>query len=130
MIDLCRANKRDSHELKDTESKDLMVVDAVATTTKKWTLRPKQRAPSEQTPPKECAYCGAVHSKEYFPAYGKNCKACSKVGHFAAVCRSKKKKTQRKVDAVEGRGEDIEYVYIPSIEMKPRMIVLMKACLN
>ncbi len=49
-----------------------------------------------------CNYCGKSHPPKKCPAYGKTCKACSKVGHFESVCRSKPRINKtNKVDMVE-----------------------------
>ncbi|KAL8611232.1 hypothetical protein ACOMHN_013663 [Nucella lapillus] len=41
-------------------------------------------------PIKSCRFCGRSHpaKKEECPAYGKKCSSCSKMHHFAKVCRS------------------------------------------
>ena len=35
-----------------------------------------------------CGNCGKLHTGQVCPAKGKQCRACSKYNHFAAVCRS------------------------------------------
>ena len=53
----------------------------------------KQKS-QQQTEPK-CKYCGHMHerSKEKCPAYRKKCAKCSKMNHFAAVCKQGRKYT-------------------------------------
>jgi hypothetical protein len=36
-----------------------------------------------------CQYCGGSHPKNKCPSYGKSCKNCGKLNHFAKVCRAK-----------------------------------------
>ena len=55
------------------------------------------------TPRRKCPNCGRIHEKgvtwkEHCPAKAQKCNECGKVGHFAAVCRSKDK--GRKANAV------------------------------
>lgn len=38
---------------------------------------------------KPCMYCGTKHVKGKCPAYGKKCKKCQRLNHFATVCKSK-----------------------------------------
>ncbi|KAL4008088.1 hypothetical protein ACER0C_001940 [Sarotherodon galilaeus] len=37
-----------------------------------------------------CKRCGTKHSSRQCPAYGKQCKNCGKMNHFARMCRSRK----------------------------------------
>lgn len=39
----------------------------------------------------DCNRCGTKHGPRQCPAYGKECKNCNRVGHFANKCKSKKK---------------------------------------
>ena len=58
-----------------------------------------QRARDSTDPPSKstCKNCGFQHPKKQCPAFGKQCRNCNKLNHFAKCCRSAK----RKVDAVE-----------------------------
>ena len=44
-----------------------------------------------------CNNCGSQHPRKQCPAYGKRCRQCGKLNHFAKHCRS----PRRKVEAVE-----------------------------
>ena len=48
---------------------------------------------------KDCKYCGSSDQCRQCPAYGKNCKTCSKKNHFAKKCRSGKGQGQSTGDA-------------------------------
>ena len=37
-----------------------------------------------------CRYCSGIHAAQQYPAYGKMCTRCEKMGHFRKVCQSKK----------------------------------------
>ena len=66
----------------------------------------KKETKPKNTPQKEaqvathqrwpCRYCRGSHAPRQCPAYGKICAACSKMGHFRKVCRSKKTKWSMK----------------------------------
>ena len=55
--------------------------------------------------PYKCFHCGSSesHKKEACPAYGKECKICKKLNHFASVCMSK---GQTRVHAVTQEADD------------------------
>jgi hypothetical protein len=48
---------------------------------------------------RKCKYCGGMHewNKTKCPAYGKECRQCCKLNHFASVCKTKRQ-TVKKVD--------------------------------
>lgn len=48
----------------------------------------------------DCKRCGTEHTSRACPAYGKQCKNCKKMNHFARMCRS------RKVHAVDDEDTD------------------------
>ena len=45
---------------------------------------------------KPCKFCGRRHDRGRCPAYGKTCTKCSKLNHFATVCRSTKSSHTRR----------------------------------
>ena len=54
--------------------------------------------PNQQGRPRTCPGCGGVQHKggrACCPAYDKACSSCHKVGHFARVCRSKRRPHQQ-----------------------------------
>ena len=55
--------------------------------------------------PYKCFHCGSSesHKKEACPAYGKECKICKKLNHFASVCMSK---GQTRMHAVTLEADD------------------------
>ena len=54
----------------------------------------------------ECSYCGRKHARGSCPAYGKQCKKCGKINHFAAMCRSS---SANKVSHVECQNGHVEF---------------------
>ena len=60
---------------------------------KKNASKVKQNAAAK--PKKCCFYCGGEYPhSSVCPAKGKTCRSCSKIGHFASVCRSNSNKKQ------------------------------------
>ena len=55
----------------------------------------------------QCAYCGLQHDRRKCPAYGRACKACGRMNHFASVCRSSKRVHQL-VEQEHQRNTDVE----------------------
>ena len=69
------------------------------------TVSVSELSPTEK---RKCSYCGGVHKggKDNCPANGKKCNNCSKLGHFAKVCRSKEN-LKKKTNAVEEANDDM-----------------------
>lgn len=44
---------------------------------------------------KTCRFCGKTHPPRQCPAYGKKCRKCHAMNHFAEVCRSKSSQTEQ-----------------------------------
>ncbi len=63
------------------------------------TQRARDDDPPNKTP---CKNCGLQHPKKQCPAFGKQCRSCNKLNHFAKYCRSAK----RKVETVEQSESD------------------------
>eukprot|EP00794_Sanderia_malayensis_P020867 gene20867-22919_t len=72
---------RASHKGKPTKEKTQVL----------WKIRKEQ---------KQCGYCGLTHEERHCPAFGKKCRKCQKMNHFAAVCKSR---TDGSVDRPEKR---------------------------
>lgn len=51
------------------------------------TQQSNRNLPTEPQHKRPCSRCGTFHSPRHCPAYGKNCNACGKFGHFARYCR-------------------------------------------
>ena len=56
----------------------------------------KSRDSSDPPSKTVCNNCGSQHPKKQCPAFGKQCRKCNKLNHFAKCCRS----TKRKIEAV------------------------------
>lgn len=44
---------------------------------------------------RDCKYCGRSHPPRSCPAYGKTCKNCPKLNHFAIECQQKSNQTDK-----------------------------------
>ncbi|KAI5721185.1 hypothetical protein M8J77_017325 [Diaphorina citri] len=60
--------------------------------------------PIEQQP-YHCKKCSTVHSRAQCPAFGKTCRKCNGLHHFASVCR-RKNFPRRNVHALEENSDD------------------------
>lgn len=117
-INLCKANEQAAQQIKDmTES--AKAVDAVETHNKHLKKHNAAEKKAGKSPPgkpagKKCGYCGNQHRKGNCPAYGKTCGTCGKVGHFAAVCKTGKRKV-KEVDAIEHQESEEEEMFISEL---------------
>ena len=57
----------------------------------------KSRDSSDPSSKTVCSNCGSQHPKKQCPAFGKQCRKCNKLNHFAKCCRSSK----HKIEAVD-----------------------------
>ncbi|XP_077536748.1 uncharacterized protein LOC144149087 [Haemaphysalis longicornis] len=92
-VHMCKGSEQATKQLKEITTKDAeaKLLDALETKTKKkWPSKGKAR--TEEPQQRQCQYCGGTHRRKECPAYGKKCITCNKMGHFAAVCRSRKQK--------------------------------------
>ncbi|XP_044749764.1 uncharacterized protein LOC123310362 [Coccinella septempunctata] len=70
-----------------------------------------------------CKYCGTNHMKGKCPAYGKKCKKCQRLHHFATVCQSKgnkearddKKKNVHEVAQEEGSESEGDQFFVSAV---------------
>lgn len=55
---------------------------------------------------RKCTYCGTIHKKRACPAYKSECDVCGRIGHWGAVCRTKKQndKDHKKEGRSKSRG--------------------------
>jgi len=64
-----------------------------------------------------CFKCGTQHGINKCPAFGKNCKQCGKLNHFAVKCKSKEKNYNYQVNEVHQNVErEMTYLSLNSIE--------------
>ena len=124
-IDACRAAETSQTQLKGlTEEKPIDFVQ------KRGIFKPRQnpakngaaQQPHKQQPRKDpshsykCQRCGYTHEKKKCPAFGKKCRNCSKLNHFAKMCK------RQKVHALDGTNQsddsdwEYEQYFMESIE--------------
>ncbi|CAI6350058.1 unnamed protein product [Macrosiphum euphorbiae] len=64
-----------------------------------------------------CFKCGNQHAINKCPAFGKNCKACGKLNHFAVKCKSKEKYNNYQVNEVHQNDEkEVTYLSLNTVE--------------
>ena len=75
----------------------------------------------EARPP--CQYCGTSHRPRQCPAYGKKCKNCAGMNHFARVCK-RSRGSQASVNKVEDKPEEgEEEAWMVQVERKGRKLM-------
>ena len=75
-----------------------------------------------------CKYCGSSHPPRKCPVYGKTCTACSKMGHYRKVCKSKGRGAVHEVEIEMGpdsQGEDMEIMSINSLYLNRKWSLIM-----
>lgn len=80
--------------------------------------RPGGTSSGYRAPDHPCYYCGSTnsHPKNSCPAKDKRCAACQKVGHYAAVCRSKPSVRQIDFDSCSDSDEFVFSVANPDTQ--------------
>ena len=66
--------------------------------------RSQSRGRSQTQGQQACGSCGFKHEKGHCPAYDKICRNCSKKGHFAKMCRAKKRQSSPRPSSPRGNG--------------------------
>ena len=93
--EICRASESTAAQLKEVSEGD--TVSAVNFRKKPWRPRGKKGDTGEST--KECGNCGRIHEPNNCFARGKLCGNCGRLKHFAAVCRSGKRRDTKATQA-------------------------------
>ena len=112
--EICRASESTAQQLKEVSEGD--TVNAV--NFRKKSRRPRGKKGDTDETTKACSNCGRIHEANNCFARGKTCGSCGKLNHFAAVCRSGKRRDPQNdssVKAVEqefGLGEDSDEIYV------------------
>ena len=114
-LDVCRAAETSKHQM-DAMGTAHAQIHAVHTqkharTTRKPMIKPPANSKREST----CQYCGQTHAPRQCPAFGKVCKKCSGMNHFAVVCRGggNRKPGGRPVHSVE--SDDTSGLFIGTV---------------
>ena len=114
--EICRASESTAQQLKEVSEGD--TVNSV--NFRKKSRRPRGKKGDTDETTKACSNCGWIHEANNCFARGKTCGSCGKLNHFAAVCRSGKRRDPQNdssVKAVEqefGPGEDSDEIYVVS----------------
>ena len=108
--EICHAAESMMAQMKVVDGKHGVEIDAVETGRDAPTKG--QHPQQDQPPTRDCWNCGrkhAYHRKDLCSAYGKRCKKCHKLNHFAAKCRGKSvedsKVPSQSVQSVDGSRE-------------------------
>lgn len=66
-----------------------------------------------------CSRCGYQHQRRSCPAYGKTCKKCKKLNHFAQVCKNSHNvnEIQTNVELQDNLEDYDEHYYLGSIKI-------------
>lgn len=95
-IMICKTSEQASKQLDEFESKSK---------TDKVLLVKKKNAKKEQNDNFDCRRCGTNHKRRECPAFNKPCTKCNRNGHFAKMCKTKKKHDSKQKNSVCVRRE-------------------------
>ena len=115
--EICRASESTAAQLKEVSEGSDMV--SVVSFRKKF-QRPRGKKGDTDDSTKECGNCGRIHEPNNCVARGKTCGNCGKLNHFAAVCRSGKRRDIKPDSSVKAinqetdRGDDSDEIYVIS----------------
>ena len=113
-IDLCRAHESSMTKATDiNKPSDSLKVDKID-------KRPQSQNSAQpvKTPKtKPCTRCGRKHEPRKCPAYGKRCKNCNKMNHWAAVCNSKPPKVNMVDEDSETDTDDSDHLRFNKIRV-------------
>ncbi|XP_031335047.1 uncharacterized protein K02A2.6-like [Photinus pyralis] len=118
-ITFCRAVEVSRTQVKVLENEQELSLNAVQ-------RRTKFNYKSAET--HSCQYCGFVHQKGKCVAFGKQCKKCLKMNHFASVCMQVKKQSNvsdnKKVHNVreEQQPDDDDQFFVSAITKQVRWL--------
>ena len=110
-IDICRAAEQSKRQLKSFSEKPASNIDHVRAkpTFQKRGSAGDRHSHKPQQQQKTCGNCGRLHGPKACPAYGKKCNTCSKIGHFAKLCRSGRKSRHTRVHEMECDFDESDY---------------------
>ena len=99
-VSICRAHeesKKSAQYLNDSGGAEVCDLKKKNGRSQKNLTNPQKARDSADQPMRHsCNNCGSQHPKKQCPAFGKQCRKCNKLNHFAKCCRS----TRRKVESV------------------------------
>jgi len=118
-IDVCRASESATRQLKEFKGSE--EISRIAPKTRgrerqRWKSGDRRQTIRREDPNsgknfRKCRFCGKAHGfkKELCPAFGKDCKICSKKNHFAAMCKNRNTpdRSRRSCHLVDSESEDI-----------------------
>ena len=118
--EICHAAESMSVQMKMVEEGTESKVSAVSQDRFKKTMTEKS---------KECWNCGRRHEhyqKELCPAYGKTCRKCKKLNHFAVKCRGTSNKESQNVRVLEEDGEETFPVQVAAVALDDAQLVTLR----
>lgn len=114
-ISICKTSEQASKQLDEFEGKSK---------TDKVSVVKNRNTKKEQN--FDCRRCGTSHQRRECPAFDKSCTKCNKKGHFAKMCRTKKKhdtKQKNRVNILEQNSDSVDSedeVYISAISAREK----------
>ena len=112
--EICRASESTAAQLKEVSEGDTVSV----VNFRKKLRRPRGKKKDTNDSTKECGNCGRMHEANTCFTRGKTCGNCGKLNHFAAVCRSGKRRVMKSewssvkaLDQDTGHKDDSDEIY-------------------
>lgn len=80
-------------------------------------VRPKSESQPVPAPRKvKCKYCTYEHMRGKCPAYGKECRKCKKLNHFAKACESKEVNAMTTSDSTGGNMAHMNQLFVGAVD--------------
>lgn len=138
-IDICRSKEASEKQLKEINVQSNPSSNGALSDINKFqsnSRNSKQRSFSQKTDAVvQCKYCGYKHKMDgNCPAKKETCRKCSKIGHFAKVCMSRRaeqvKEFQDRSDWTSDPHNDEDFVFMLSESTKKGIFADLQLCID